>query len=350
MRRESGDRLDRYLKHVFFDPLGLQDTMFQPRDAVKSRVAPTEFVGGHLLQGEVHDARARLLGGVAGHAGIFSTAADLARLCRMLLSEGALDGRRYLKPETVALMWEPDPDVRGTRTLGWDLSSAFSRPLSLFFPIGSVGHTGFTGTAVWLDPATRSYMILLTNRVHPSGGGAAGIRDLRVRIAAAIGTALFAGATPAPASTGADAPAADPPAEAPAPPPASPVTPGHVRTGLDVVAEQGFSMFLGHSVGLVTNQTGVDAQGRRAIDLFAAAPGVRLHAIFSPEHGITGEANAEVPNTRDPTTRRPVWSLYGSTRRPTREMLKDVSVLVFDVQDVGVRYYTYLTTLVDVME
>ncbi len=350
VRRESGDRLDRYLKHVFFDPLGLQDTMFQPRDAVKSRVAPTEFVGGHLLQGEVHDARARLLGGVAGHAGIFSTAADLARLCRMLLSEGALDGRRYLKPETVALMWEPDPDVRGTRTLGWDLSSAFSRPLSLFFPIGSVGHTGFTGTAVWLDPATRSYMILLTNRVHPSGGGAAGIRDLRVRIAAAIGTALFAGAPPAPASTSADAPAADPPAEAPAPPPASPVTPGHVRTGLDVVAEQGFAMFLGHSVGLVTNQTGVDAQGRRAIDLFAAAPGVRLHAIFSPEHGITGEANAEVPNTRDPTTRRPVWSLYGSTRRPTREMLKDVSVLVFDIQDVGVRYYTYLTTLVYVME
>src|SRR5207302_1281174 len=117
VRRESGDRLDRYLKHVFFDPLGLQDTMFQPRDAVKSRVAPTEFVGGHLLQGEVHDARARLLGGVAGHAGIFSTAADLARLCRMLLSEGALDGRRYLKPETVALMWEPDPDARATRTL-----------------------------------------------------------------------------------------------------------------------------------------------------------------------------------------------------------------------------------------
>jgi uncharacterized protein YbbC (DUF1343 family)/CubicO group peptidase (beta-lactamase class C family) len=350
VRRESAERLDRYLKHVFFDPLGLQDTMFQPRDAVKSRVAPTEFANGHLLLGEAHDARARLLGGVAGHAGIFSTAADLARLCRMLLNDGALDGRRYLKPETVALMWEPDPDVRATRALGWDLSSSYSRTLSLFFPMGSVGHTGFTGTAVWLDPSTRTYMILLTNRVHPSGGGTAGIRDLRVRIAAAVGTALYAGATPAPSLTTADAPAADLPAEAPAPLPVSPVTPGHVRTGLDVVAEQGFTTFLGHSVGLVTNQTGVDAQGRRAIDLFAAAPGVRLHAIFSPEHGITGEANTDVPNTRDPTTRRPIWSLYGPTRRPTREMLKDVTVLVFDIQDVGVRYYTYLTTLVYVME
>src|SRR5204862_5357722 len=240
----------------------------------------------------------------------------------MLLNEGTLGGHRYLKPETIALMWESDPDGRTTRTLGWDLSSPFSRTLAPFFPMGSVGHTGFTGTSVWIDPASHAYMIVLTNRVHPSGGGAAGIRDLRVRIAAAIGTALFAGATPAPASTSADAPAADPPAEAPAPPPAAPATPGHVRTGLDVVAEQGFAMFLGHSVGLVTNQTGVDAQGRRAIDLFAAAPGVRLHAIFSPEHGITGEANAEVANTRDPMTRRPVWSLYGSTRRPTREMLK----------------------------
>src|SRR5207247_4709941 len=141
VRRESGRRLDRYLKHVFFDPLGLQDTTFQPRDAVKSRVAPTEFADGHLLQGEAHDRRARLLGGVAGHAGVFSTAADLARLCRMLLNEGTLGGHRYLKPETIALMWESDPDGRTTRTLGWDLSSPFSRTLAPFFPMGSVGHT-----------------------------------------------------------------------------------------------------------------------------------------------------------------------------------------------------------------
>jgi len=193
-------------------------------------------------------------------------------------------------------------------------------------------------------------MIVLTNRVHPNGGGAEDIRELRLRIAGAVGAALFAGEPPQPAMTGADAPAADLPAETPAPLPVSGATPGRVRTGLDVVASQNFATFMGHSVGLVTNQTGVDVQGRRAIDLFAAAPGVRLRAIFSPEHGIAGEAITNVPNGRDPWTKRPIWSLYGSTLRPTREMLRGVSMLVFDMQDIGVRHYTYLTTLVYVME
>src|SRR5207245_1818556 len=212
VRRVTGERLDRYLEHVFFRPLDLGDTSFRPRDAVKSRVAPTDYANGHLLQGEANDGRARLLGGVAGHAGMFSTAADLARLCRMLLNGGTLDGQQYLKPETVALMWEPNPEGQATRTLGWDLSSPFSRTLGPFFPMGSVGHTGFTGTAVWLDPASRTYMIVLTNRVHPNGGGAEDIRELRLRIAGAVGAALFAGEPPQPAMTGADAPAADLPA------------------------------------------------------------------------------------------------------------------------------------------
>ncbi len=443
VRRVSGDPLDRYLDRVFFRPLGVRDTGFHPRAAVRGRVAPTEFANGHMLQGEVHDPRARLLGGVAGHAGMFSTASDLARICRMLLNDGTLGGHRFLKPATVRLMWEPAPDGRGTRTLGWDLSSPFSRTMALFFPIGSVGHTGFTGTSIWIDPPSRTYMILLTNRVHPNGGGAARIRELRVRVAAAVGAALFP-MTLTPASLSSDSTAADPPAtEAPpatdappasssvvappataapatdappaspsvadppapaaesaaAPPaapapvaeppkgdaptasapiatPPAPVVPAppapagsspvtaprapepsppatrraRVRTGLDVVRDQNFATFAAHAVGLVTNQTGVDGDGRRAIDLFASAPGVRLQAIFSPEHGITGEANADVPHGRDAATGRPIWSLYGPTRRPTREMLKGVSLLVFDIQDVGVRYYTYLTTLVFVME
>ena len=105
-----------------------------------------------------------------------------------------------------------------------------------------------------------------------------------------------------------------------------------------------------YSVGLVTNQTGRDVSGRRAVDLLAAAPGVRLTAIFSPEHGITGDSNTEVGHGRDPITGIPVWSLYGSVKRPTAAMLKDVTLLLFDIQDVGARYYTYLTTLVYVME
>jgi len=156
-----------------------------------SRVAPTEFVGGRILNGEVHDPRARLLGGVAGHAGMFSTAADLARICRMLLNGGTLGGHRVLDAATVRTIWEAAPEGRGMRTLGWDLSSPYSRPMAPFFPEGSVGHTGFTGTSIWIDPPTKSYMIILTNRVHPYGGGVAKIRELRQRLTAAAGAQLF---------------------------------------------------------------------------------------------------------------------------------------------------------------
>ena len=351
IRRVSGQSVDRYLQHAVFEPLRLTDTTFHPPDAMVDRVAPTEFWEGRLLQGRVHDPRARQLGGVAGHAGMFSTAADLARLCRMLLNQGSLDGRRILRPQTVRTMWARGPDADGDRALGWDVSSVFSRTMAPFFPAGSLGHTGFTGTAVWLDPPTRSYMIILTNRVHPNGGGSARIRELRGRVAAAVGAALFGRAGgPAPASVPAAArsTAADAPVDAPRPAP----TPSGARvlSGLDVLVQQNFAMFGGQSIGLVTNHTGVDARGRRGIDLIAGAPGVRLQVIFGPEHGMTGAANADVPHGRDAATGRPIWSLYGPTRRPTAEMLRGVTLIVFDVQDVGVRYYTYLTTLMYVME
>jgi len=348
VRRVSGARLDRYLERILFRPLDLQDTSFHPKPSLMGRVAPTEFLNGRLLNGEVHDPRARLLGGVAGHAGMFSTAADLARICRMLLNGGTLDGHRVLDAATVRMMWEAAPEGRGVRTLGWDLSSPYSRPMALFFPEGSVGHTGFTGTSIWIDPATRTYIIILTNRVHPYGGGVAKIRELRQRLTAAAGAQLF---QPTVASD--SPPASGPAADAPAPenPPAQLVLPSErILTGLDLLVEQKFVMLGGHSVGLVTNQTGIDSRGRRTIDLIAGAPGVRLQAIFSPEHGLTGDADTDVPNGRDIVTGRPIWSLYGPTRRPTPALLKDVTLVVFDIQDVGVRYYTYLTTLVYVME
>jgi len=123
-----------------------------------------------------------------------------------------------------------------------------------------------------------------------------------------------------------------------------------VRTGLDVLAAQDFALLRGHTVGIITNQTGIDAQGRRGIDLLAASKNVTLQAIFSPEHGITGTVDADVPHGRDPATGRPIWSLYGPTRRPSEEMLRGLSAIVFDVQDVGARYYTYLATLQYTME
>ncbi len=365
VRRVGGQPLDRYLQKQIFRPLGLHDTSFHPPGALRDRIAPTEFDRGHLLHGEVHDPRARFLGGVAGHAGIFSTAADLARICRMLVDQGALDGRRIFRAATIRTMWARAPEGNGTRTLGWDMSSVFSRTMAPFFPVESVGHTGFTGTAVWIDPASRAYMILLTNRVHPAGGGAARIRELRVRVAAAVGAALFGSELPARAGVS-SATAADDPAPTGgepergdassarypgSPPESAPARVSvRVRSGLDVLADQGFATLAGRSVGLVTNQTGLDARGRRAIDLLASAPNVKLQAIFSPEHGITGDANADVPNTRDAATGRPIWSLYGPTRRPTPAMLRDIDMVVVDIQDVGARYYTYLTTLLYVME
>lgn len=353
VRRVSGQPLDRYLERILFRPLGLRDTTFHPGESLRGRVAPTEFFGGSLLVGRVHDQRARSLGGVAGHAGIFSTTSDLARICRMLLNGGELDGQRVLKPATVRQMWSRSAEVEGSRALGWDISSSFSRTMAPFFPPGSVGHTGFTGTAVSIDPASQTYMIMLTNRVHPTGGGANAIRDLRVRVSAAIGGSMFrtsAAETTEAAATAADGDERGHERGSAGEVMVVPAVPGGVRTGLDVLVERQFLPFRGHAVGLVTNQTGVDARGRRAVDLFAGSPGVRLVAIFSPEHGIAGDANSDVPHGRDEATGVPIWSLYGPSRRPTPEMLRSVSALVFDIQDIGVRYYTYLTTLVYVME
>jgi uncharacterized protein YbbC (DUF1343 family)/CubicO group peptidase (beta-lactamase class C family) len=358
VRRAAGEPLDVYLQGAFFKPMGLRDTSFRPPAAARDRIAPTERFNGQWLQGVVHDPRARLLGGVAGHAGLFSTAPDLARLCQMLVQGGVLDGRRYLRDETIRTMWARSPDGNGTRALGWDIISPYASGMAPFFAEGSVGHTGFTGTSVWIDPVSRAYLIILTNRVHPAGGGAAYIREFRTRVTAAAGAALFGG--PPPASTAGVLPAAadDPEAERTAgagmPTGASPaVGPGtavKVKSGLDVLAGQGFSRLAGLSVGLVTNQTGVDARGRRGIDLIAGAPRVRLKAIFTPEHGLTGQVDDKVPDGRDAATGTPIWSLYGPTLRPSAAMLRDIDAIVFDIQDVGARYYTYLTTLVYVME
>jgi uncharacterized protein YbbC (DUF1343 family)/CubicO group peptidase (beta-lactamase class C family) len=341
VRRVSGLPLDRFMQQRFYGPLGMRDTTFRPPQAWRPRIAPTEAVdGGPPLRGVVHDRNARLLAGVAGHAGLFATADDLGRFCRMLLRGGELGGRRYLGEATVRAMFAPVSIGEVTRGLGWDMVSPYSRTLGPFLPMGSAGHTGFTGPALWLDPATGVWLVLLTNRVHPNGKGS--VVEIRRRVSAAVATRLVPLGSPPPLALLDDpgGPAADPP-----PPPAGPT-----RTGLDALAAEGFARLHGRRVGLVTNQTGVDAQGRRGADLLAAAPGVKLVALFAPEHGLAGQADAKVPHERDAATGLPVWSLYGAERRPTAEMLAGIDTLVFDVQDVGVRYYTYLTTLVYLLE
>ena len=343
VRRVSGEPLDRFAQRNFYTPLGMRDTAFAPPQSWVKRIAPTEVVNAHgPLRGVVHDGNARLLHGVAGHAGVFSTATDLSRYVRMLLSGGALGGKRYLKEATVRAMFSPHVIGESTRGLGWDITSPYSRTLGAYFPMGSVGHTGFTGTAIWMDPPSQVYMILLTNRVHPYGKG--DVAELRRRISAAIGPRFASRDEPPAAAPDSESPAAAPAADAPA------RAEGPTLTGLDRLVADDFALLAGRSIGLITNQTGVDGQGRRGVDLLAAAPRVRLRALFSPEHGITGQVDVNVPNSRDAATGLPIWSLYGPARRPSPEMLNGIDTLVFDIQDVGVRYYTYLTTLVYALE
>ena len=348
VHRVSRESLDHFMHKRFYQPLGMRDTTFNPPTSWRARIAPTEFSQGQMLRGVVHDPRARELRGVAGHAGLFSTADDLGRFCRMLLNAGTVGGRRYLGAASVSAMFAPNGAGEATRGLGWDMASGFSRTLGSFFPLGSVGHTGFTGTSIWMDPPTRTYAIILTNRVHPSGKGS--VVELRRRVSAIVGAKLFA-PNAAPAS-----------AEGEAQPIAATKAAGlprvRISTGLDVLESQGWAPLRGRVVGLVTNQTGVDGEGRRNVDLLAAAPGVRLQAIFSPEHGLDGTLDARVPHGiyqgagqgSGQGSGLTVWSLYGSDRRPTAAMLHGLDTLVFDIQDVGVRFYTYLTTLVYILE
>ena len=340
VRRVSGEPLDRFTHRRFYQPLGMRETTFNPPAARRGRIAPTEFVQGKVLHGVVHDPRARQLHGVAGHAGLFSTADDLGRFCRMLLGDGLDGGRRYLSSESIHAMFAPNGAGETTRVLGWDMSSGYSRALGSFFPVGSVGHTGFTGTSIWMDPPIRTYAVILTNRLHPAGKGS--VVELRRRVSAIVAARLFT-------------PNAVPPDGDGEAPPAAALTADErprirTRSGLDVLESQEWAPLKGRVVGLVTNQTGVNGEGRRGIDLLAAAPGVRLQSVFSPEHGLDGVLDARVPHGTHPATGRQVWSLYGSDRRPTATMLHGLDTLVFDIQDVGVRFYTYLTTLVYVLE
>lgn len=175
VERVSGQPLDRLAAQTLFEPLGMRDSGYLPLSRMDTaRIAPTERLpDGRLLRGEVHDPTARRMGGVAGHAGLFTTTADLARFARMLLSGGvAEDGRRLLSADSVVLLTtaQSPPGLAEQRSLGWDMSSPFARPRGSLYPASSFGHTGFTGCAFWLDPGSRSFFVLLSNRVHPKPG------------------------------------------------------------------------------------------------------------------------------------------------------------------------------------
>ena len=371
-------------RELFACPKGDWSTSLLPRIAPEAHDDEAKADPGtnpdydRLLRGTVHDPTTRRMGGVAGHAGVFSTAQDVSLFAQALLDRLAGRPSNFpLKQETLELMVAPEqpghderqvaaanaaeraaiaagdkpaamglaphyPAVKGQdlRGFGWDIDTAFSKPRGVVFPIGSFGHTGFTGTSLWMDPGSDTYVILLANAIHPRGG--APISNLRGEVASAGGEALgLYGATAAASETERSS---------------------ATMTGIDVLEEEHFKALVGGAshvdhalaLGVLTNQTGLDRAGRRTVDILATdlpkvVPGAKLAAIFSPEHGIFGKQDSmHVDAEVDPATGLHVTSLYGPTetdKRPSHEMLKDLDAVVIDLQDAGVRFFTYDTVM-----
>jgi len=352
VERVSGETLDQYTVRHIFAPLKMVHTRFVPPLASKAKIAPTQYEENNvMLRGVVHDPTARRMGGVAGHAGLFSTADDLAKFAQTLLNGG--DG--ILSAFSVEKMTRPEqpPAAEVLRGFGWDIDSPFSSNRGDLLPVGSFGHTGFTGTSVWIDPTTKTYIILLTNAVHPRGkGNAVGLRSkVATAVAAALPLTVSEKETLRWESiTGYN--------EAQSAARHYSVRNGNVKSGIDVLEEHNFDILqsaapqgLGAKkrIGLLTNQTGVDSAGRRTIDLLAQAPGVSLDLLFAPEHGAAGTLDTtNLSNSKDEATGIPIYNVYGGTdsaRRPALDVLKSLDAVVVDIQDAGARFYTYETTL-----
>ncbi len=329
----SGKPLDQFVREEIFQPLGMGRSGYQP--SKKDTAAPTEKEKGEWLQGIVHDPRARALGGVAGHAGLFSTADDVAIYAQTLLRGGlAPNGHQLLSALTVRAM----TDAAGTpsherRGLGWDVDTSYSAPRGSLFGPNGYGHTGFTGTSLWVDPETDTFVVILSNRLHPSGRGNA--TPVRAEVATIVASSIV-DASPRPS----EQPAVSEIRLAQTRPAVR-----EVACGIDVLKRRKFDLLQGKRVALVTNHTGRTIDGESTIDVLFNAPGVRLVTLFSPEHGIRGLVDKEVGDSKDEKTGLPIYSLYGKTRKPTAETLKGVDIIVYDIQDIGTRFYTYISTM-----
>ncbi|MFZ0632147.1 MAG: serine hydrolase [Acidobacteriaceae bacterium] len=365
----SGESLDQYVLEHIYAPLGMTHTRFLPPASWIPLIAPTQwehgaaasgnpeshtFPGDVMLRGVVHDPTSRRMGGVAGHAGVFSTADDVSIFAQNLLDRLAGRASKFpLSQIVLQKMVVPEQPATGTalRAFGWDIDSPYSSNRGTLFPVGSFGHTGFTGTSLWMDPVSDTYVIVLANSVHPNGPKS--ITALRGKVADAAAIAI--GIKPDGGALAAHITGYN---ESLSGMRRWPVRNGDVKTGIDVLEADHFqelaelaSKHGGHlRLGLLTNQTGVDADGHRTIDiLFHDAPhdvpGLTLTTLFSPEHGIRGAMDQPgIPNSTDTATGLPVISLYGakdSDRRPSLESLRKLDAVVIDLQDVGVRFYTY---------
>jgi uncharacterized protein YbbC (DUF1343 family) len=283
---------------------------------------------------------------VAGHAGLFSTADDLAKFAQELLT-----GDKILSRLDVEKMITPQQPATASslRGLGWDIDSPLSSNRGELLPVGSFGHTGFTGTSLWIDPVTDTYIILLTNAVHPRSHGS--VLSLRDRIATAVVDSLDLNVNESKKLRLARITGYN---ESIMGERRFRTRNGDVKAGIDVLEAHAFREIQADPnhpvrIGLVTNQTAIDAHGQRTADVLAHVPGIQLTAIFSPEHGIAGILDTtEIWESRDSGTGAPIYSVYGDNdakRRPAEAQIAGLEVIVYDIQDMGERFYTYESTL-----
>lgn len=320
VRRVSGEGLDQFTQRRIFLPLAMEDTKFRPSPLKKDRIAPTTREGAVVIHGIVHDPTARKMGGVAGHAGLFTNARDTGRYCRMLLDGGkSPDGRVILKAGTVRAMTAVQPPLPGgvRRTLGFDAMSGLSDAKGAHYGTKSFGHTGWTGGCFWIDPEANCFFVLLTNRNHPNENGS--VRNLRWQVSTLSAEAMGVAR--------------------------------RVTSGADALAAHGLALLDGKKIGLITNQTGLTSDGLTTMAALQKISGAKVVRLFSPEHGIAGLLDHEgIADAVDPASGLPVTSLYGANRKPAAASLAGVEALVFDIQDVGARFYTYIATLLNCME
>lgn len=331
IERASGKTVAEFAAKNIFAPLGMQETSYLPSSDLQKRAATTEQRESRWMQGEVHDPRSYLIGGVAGHAGLFSTAGDLAIYAQMMLNGGHYRGHRILAERTVNLMTSPTRIAEGEkvsiRGLGWDKLSGYSSNRGENMSSRAFGHGGFTGTVLWIDPELDLFFVFLSNRVHPNGKGS--VNRLAGRIASVAVSAIDDELLPdSTLSTSTSSQSKRGP---------------HVETGIDVLVKSQFDVLQDQRVGLITNQTGIDSNGHSTIDLMLAN-NVNLDVLFSPEHGLYGKLDQATIGdaVRDGLK---VYSLYGKTRSPLQAHLSNIDTVVFDIQDIGCRFYTYISTM-----
>ena len=292
----SKQSLSEFFEQHIARPLHMKGASFRPEDPP---LVPTFGVP----LGVVHDPRARELGGVAGHAGLFLTDLDVHRWLVGLSGPSSIlssEGRERLFLTR----------IQG-RSLGLDADTRFSSPRgSRFSPRTSAGHTGFTGPSFWFDTESGLHVILMASRLHPDNQGST--VELRRRLGTLVAEHQLGRG---------------------------------VKTGLDVLSGNQFARLRGKRLGFVVNPTSRDRFGRHLTEMLLERNDLNVVSLFTPEHGLLGLKDEPIANGYHDGLKVPIYSLYGETRSPKKEWLEKLDVLVFDLQDVGVRYYTYISTL-----